>query len=194
MVYSDHNPIVLETDLVLKQVKTEEGNRKKVMTDEGKEAYRKELEERKISERWDNVTNLQETYRNWCKEVDEVKSKHEQMRKITKKRRSKTMRLLMNEKKDIKKKMRENKTEENTARLQELKKEMKAEEEDTYYRRLKKNCDEIKKNGRFNSAGFWKVKKRMERKKDEGNHAVLNKEGKMVTTNEEILKALCRIL
>ena len=60
---------------------------------------------------------------------------------------------------------------------------------DTYYRRLKKTCDEIKKNGRFNSSGFWKVKKRMERKKTEAMHAVMNKEGKLVTNQEEILEA-----
>ena len=75
--------------------------------------------------------------------MDEVKSKHEQIRKITKKRRSKTMRLLMNEKKELKRKNWECKSEERTKRLEELKKTMKAEEEDTYYRRLKKTCDEI---------------------------------------------------
>ena len=55
MVYSDHNPIVVETNLVLKQIKTEESRKRKVMTEEGKEKYRKELEEKKIHRIWDDV-------------------------------------------------------------------------------------------------------------------------------------------
>ena len=189
MVYSDHNPIVLETDLVLKQITTEEGSKRKILTEEGKEAYRKELEERKISQRWKDSSCIQETYNSWCKEVMEVKEKHEQTRKITRKRRSKTMRLLINEKKNIKEEMKGNRNDENIAKLKALKEKMKEEEEETYFRKLKKTCDEIKKDGKFNSGGFWKAKKRMEKKKEDGNHAVLNTKGDLVTSNESILEA-----
>ena len=48
MVYSDHNPIIVETNLVLKQIKTEESRKREVMTEEGKENYRRELEEKEI--------------------------------------------------------------------------------------------------------------------------------------------------
>ena len=105
MVYSDHKPIMIKTDLIMKQIKTEENNRRRVMTEEGREKYKKELEEREISRVWDNVEDLQETYKKWCAEVEEVKTKHEVIRKTTTKRRSKTMRLLIQEKKRVKDQM-----------------------------------------------------------------------------------------
>ena len=159
------------------------------MTEEGKENYRRELEEKEIHKIWDNAQDIQETYVKWCKEVEEIKSKHEEIRKISSKRRSKTMRLLMQEKKKIKERLRAGAKEEDMVRLNELKEQMLDERHEAYYRKLKKNCEEIRKNGKFNSAGFWKVKKRMERRRDEGQHAVRNKKGELVTTNEEILKA-----
>ena len=39
-IYSDHNPIVVETDLVMKQIKTEEEKKRRVLTDEGKLKYK----------------------------------------------------------------------------------------------------------------------------------------------------------
>ena len=43
--------------------------------------------------------------------------------------------------------------------------------------------------GKFSSGGFWKLVKRMKRKKDEAPHAVLAKDGKkLITDNQEILK------
>ena len=48
--------------------------------------------------------------------------------------------------------------------------------------------DRTELNGRFNSGNFLKVKKRMERKKPENNHAVKNKKGELVTENGEILR------
>ena len=189
MAYSDHNPIVVETNLVLKQIKTEENKKRRVMTEEGKERYRRELEEKEINKIWDDVQDIQETYMKWCKEVEEIKAKHEEIRKISTKRRSKTMRLLMQEKKKVKERLRAGAKEEDMVRLKELKEQMLDERQQAYFRKLKKNCEEIRKDGKFNSAGFWKVKKRMERRKDEGQHAVRNKKGELVTSNEEILKA-----
>ena len=66
MVYSDHNPIVIETDMVLKQVKTEERTKRYIMTEDGWEKYRKELEERKLSQVWDDAVDVQTAYEKWC--------------------------------------------------------------------------------------------------------------------------------
>ena len=128
-------------------------------------------------------------YEKWCREVEEVKRKHEEVRKITKKRRSKTLRLLMQEKKKLKGELRAEYKIETRAKLEELKAQVLEEEKNTYFRKLKKNCEEMRKNGKFSSAGFWKVKKKMERKKSEGQHAVRNMKGELVTSNEEILRA-----
>ena len=189
MVYSDHKPIMIKTDLIMKQIKTEENNRRRVMTEEGREKYKKELEEREISRVWDNVEDLQETYKKWCAEVEEVKTKHEVIRKTTTKRRSKTMRLLIQEKKRVKDQMKINGQEKDMEQLKRLKEQMMEEEKETYWRKLQKNCEEIRKNGKFDSGGFWKVKKRMECKKDEAAHAVKNLKGELVTTTEEIKEA-----
>ena len=191
MVYSDHNPIVIETDLVLKQTSIEDNKKRMVMTDDGKVKYRNELKELEVSKIWDNVDDIQEVYSKWCKEVERVKGKYMEKRNTSKKRRSKTMRLLMTEKKKIKERLKRgfDNNENDMVRLHELKEQIMNEEKDTYYRRLKKNCEEIKINGKFNSAGFWKVRKRMERKKEEESYAVRNMKGELVTTNDGILQA-----
>ena len=95
----------------------------------------------------------------------------------------------MKEKKRIKKEMRCGKSEINKEKLERLKEQILNEESENYYRRLQKTCDEISKNGRFSSGKFWEVKKKMERKKEDGAHAVRNKEGKLVNEREEILDA-----
>ena len=71
-IYSDHNPIIIETDLVMKQIKTEEGRKRRILTDEGKVRYRNELAEKKISRIWENPKDLQKAYQDWQKEVEET--------------------------------------------------------------------------------------------------------------------------
>ena len=82
-----------------------------------------------------------------------------------------------------------NATPEAKAKFEELKLKVIEEEQEAYYRKLRKNCDEIRKDGKFSSAGFWKVKRKMERRKAEAQHAVKNLSGELVTSNQEILKA-----
>ena len=109
---------------------------------------------------------------------------------MTKKRKTKTMRLLMKEKKKLKENMRKvGNDDRNMEKLQNLKEQILDEEAENYYRRLRKTVDEISINGKFNSGKFWEVKKRMDRKKEAGAHAVKNKEGELVTDNKKILEA-----
>ena len=138
-----------------------------------------ELAEKKVSKIWDHPEDVQEAYNKWWTEVEEAKTKNEQIRKLTKKRRSKTMRLLMKEKS-----LRLKASEREMLKLNELKEQMLNEEHESYYRKLMKTCEELSKNG---SGNFLKVKKRIERKKAEGVHAVRNKDGKLVTDNDGIL-------
>ena len=160
MVYSDHNPVTIETNLLIKQIDTEESKRRRVLTEEGRMRYRMELEEREVSKIWDRVEDLQETYTKWQKEVEEIKCKHEQVRKMTKKRNTKTMRLLLKEKKELKGNMRkEGNNTSKMEKLQTLKKRILDEEAESYYRRLQKTCNDITKDGKFNSGKFWEVKK-----------------------------------
>ena len=103
----------------------------------------------------------------WWTEVERIKTKNEQVRKLTSRRKSKTMRLLLKEKKILKKELRLNKNEDEIAKLKDLKRRIVDEENDSYYRRLMRTCEEITRNGRFDSSNFLKVKKRMEKKRPE---------------------------
>ena len=143
-----------------------------------------------MSKIWEQVNNIDVTYKKWQTQVEEIKRKHEQTRKMTKKRKTKTMRLLMKEKKELKKNMRIKGNDNGSMeKLRNLKEQILSEEAENYYRRLRRTCEEISKNGKFNSGSFWEVKKKMERKRKEGAHAVKNKDGKLVTENNEILTA-----
>ena len=185
MVYSDHNPIIVKTDLIMMQKETMEKRRKAVLTKEGMKKYHDELQRKKVSQIWNGVENLEEAYVEWERTVMETRKKYEQVRKPTDKRKSKTMRLLMIEKKKIKN---TEIGEERTGRLKQLKRKMMEEEQASYYRKLQRTCEEIRVDGKFSSGGFWKMRKRMRRKKDDEIHAVEDKEGKLLTENEDIIK------
>ena len=188
-IYSDHNPITVKTDLIMMKIQTQEKQKKIVMTKEGRERYKTELQKEGISKIFDESDDIEEVYEKWEKKVMEIRKKNETTRKLTEKRVSKSMRLLMKEKKKIKKEMKDGKTEEQMEKLNMIKEQVLQEEAESYYRRLKKNCEEIKVNGKFNSGGFWKLAKRLKRKKDEVPHAVLAKDGKrLLTENMEIIE------
>ena len=57
------------------------------------------MEKKKVSKIWDGENDVLETYRKWEKTVMETRVENETIRRTTDKRRSKTMRLLMKEKK-----------------------------------------------------------------------------------------------
>ena len=104
------------------------------------------------------------------------------------------MRLLLKEKKNVKKELAEEKTEEKMERLNQIKEQVLQEEKESYYRRLTKTCEEIRVNGKFNSGGFWKLVKRMKRKNDETPHAVQAKDGRKLTENPRNIKEIWRVL
>ena len=102
-IYSDHNPIVLKTDLIMMKIQTEERKKKTIMTKEGKEKYKNDIQKQKVSKIFDESSNIEEVYEKWGNMVMEIRKKNETTRKILQKKMSKTMRLLMKEKKNLKK-------------------------------------------------------------------------------------------
>ena len=94
--------------------------------------------------------------------------------------------MLMAEKKKTKKEMEVGT--ERTEQLNIIKEKILAEEHEIYQRKLKKTCDEIRVQGKFSSGGFWKVVKKMKKKKTEEVHAVEDKEGNLLTSNDQIIK------
>ena len=185
-IYSDHNPIVVETDLVLMAIEIMKRKTRTVLTKEGREKYNNDLQKMKISDIWDDPDeSIQVMYDKWEKKVTEARKRNETVRKSNNKRKSKTMRKLMEEKKNLKA-SNEADDEDRNGKLKDLKEKILMEDHDSYYRRLKKNCEEISKDGEFNSAGFWKLKKRMSRRK-EVVHAVEDRDGNLITDNAEII-------
>ena len=114
------------------------------MTKEGREKYKRDLQKEGVSKIFDESDDLEEVYEKWENKVMEIRKKNETTRKLTEKRVSKSMRLLMKEKKMIKKEMKGETTEEKMEKLNKIKEQVLQEEAESYYRRLKKNCEEIK--------------------------------------------------
>ena len=71
MVYSDHNPIVVKTDLVLMKIQTQEKRKKIVMTREGREKYNLDLQKEGVSKLFDESDNIEEAYVKWESKVME---------------------------------------------------------------------------------------------------------------------------
>ena len=161
MIYSDLNPMILETNLVMKEIKKLEEVKKLVMTEDGYKGYKKEINDKKVSTIWDRDEDFQEKYTKWSEEILSIKRKYEQVRKPTTKCRSKTMRLLIKEKRKLKgdrmNEREKEKKEEIQLKIEELKKEMIKEEKEHKYRKLIKTGESIFKNGKIDSGGFWKL-------------------------------------
>ena len=132
MIYSDHNPVVVKTDLVLMKKQTQEKQKKTVMTKEGREKYKMDLQREKVSKAFDDSADIEEMYEKWERKVMEIRKKNETTRKITDKRVSKSMRLLLKEKKNIKRELAEEKTEEKMEKLNRKKEQVLREEEESY--------------------------------------------------------------
>ena len=186
--YSDHNPITLKTNLVMMKAFTEEEKKKKVITEDGREKYCKEIQRLQISQIWDEEGCMQEKYDKWEEIVMKTRRKFEKTRKKHKKRKSKTMRKLLKKKRKLRGELKSGKDEEKYSELTKIKEKIVREEEESYFRKLKKTCEEIRIEGKFSSGGFWKLIKRMKNKKSENPHAVRNKEGEMLTDKEQIIK------
>ena len=128
MVYSDDNPIVVKTDLVLMKIQTQEKRKKIVMTREGREKYNLDLQKEGVSKLFDESDNIEEAYVKWESKVMEIRKKNETTRKLTEKRVSKSMRLLLKEKKNLKKELAEQKTQEKMEKLNQIKEQVLREE------------------------------------------------------------------
>ena len=140
----------------------------------------------KISNIWNDPDgNVQEMYDKWEEKVMEARKRNETVKKSNRKRKSKSMRKLMDEKKKLKADKKPG-DEDRIKKLNELKEKILSEEHESYFRRLKRNCEEISKDGQFNSAGFWKLKKKMSRRK-EVIHAVEDRDGNLITDNTKII-------
>ena len=160
-VYSDHNPMILETNYVLKEIKKVEDGTKSVMTPDGYKKYKEEIDKEKVSAVWDKDASVQQKYTEWSQMILNIKEKHETVLKPKAKRKSKTMRMLLQEKKKLKIMVKTTRDEELEKRIKILKERIIKEKCDRRYRRLIKTCEKICKKGQLDSGGFWQLQKKM---------------------------------
>ena len=191
-IYSDHNSMILTTNVLLKEMEKQNKPAIKYMTKEGYENYEKEINEAKISNIWDKDGSVAEKFDEWSETVTKIYRKYEQEKKPKHKNKTKTMRLLMKEKRKLKQEKKEEQ-EENIQdsihqKIQELKERILEEQKNQKGRVLMKAVESISNQGRFDSSGFWDLQKKINRKRKETPHAVLNAKGEKVEKTDEILE------
>ena len=80
-IYSDHNSMILRTNVLIKEVEKQVLTGWKYMTKEGYDNYRKEINEAKISTIWDKQQSVEENFEEWSKAVTDIYHKYEQEKK-----------------------------------------------------------------------------------------------------------------
>ncbi len=192
-IFSDHNPMIVKTNMLMKEAIKKEDDTIFVIKKENVEAYKQEIQDQQISKIWDAEGSLQEKYTMWCDKVDEIRQNHSIVKKARRrKQRSKTRRLMELERRKLKK-LRE--SENNIEEKEKIHCEIKSiqikiaeEESSERYRKVMKVTESICNDGRIDSGSFWKLNKKMKGKK-ETPHAVLDLKGNKVQSVEEIKKA-----
>ena len=134
--------------------------------------------------------SLAEKYTKWQKEVNRIMAKCERKAKKGGKSVIKSVRHLMTQKRNIKKK-RLNETDGERKRLLRVQERLIDEyivEENSKEQgdRIKKTVEEIKKSGGVNGAAFWDFKKKVDGQKENTRSAVRGKNGEMLENVQEI--------
>ncbi len=188
-IFSDHNPMILKTNLVMMEIKKKEDSTYSVIKEENREAYKNEIQENQISKIWDEDMDLQEKYTQWSGKVFEIRQKHATLKKTRRKQCSKTRRLMKLERRKMKKQRGTMTDNEEKARLtgeiKNIQERIAEEESNERYRKIMKVTESICNNGRIDSGSFAKLCKKMKGKK-ECPHAVLDSKGNKVQSVKEI--------
>ena len=184
--YSDHNSIIIHLDwkAMIRQISDE--RKIKVMTEQGRENYRQELNKMKPSE-WINEDNdIDEEYEKWTSAVKETYDK--QLKSVTKKNEWKVNRLLMNQIKCLKKARRQESSEIEVklinTRIELLREHCDKEIMARNARKIKNLVDNITKTGKTDLTAFYKFNRK---KKDSGSvtSLVTTEDGRKTESREE---------
>ena len=191
--YSDHNCMLLNMNLLLKEKEKYQMETRTIMTEENYKSFAHDLKTEKVSSIWNQSISFQDKYNQWSRKVIEVRNKNATIKKPKRKQRSKALRELLQKKKQLKKDWKNEENEDEASiiynEIQKLKEMIVQEEQEHNYRRMLKTIETITKDGRFDSGGFWEFQKKMRRKKCDTAHAVVNLKGEKVSETEKILEA-----
>ena len=190
-VYSDHNVISIRLNWIdLEKERHMQTSTRKFMTKEGRLKYTRDIQEAEISKIWDKKGTLQKRYDEWTREVDRIRQNNEKEVKRKKTSMSKQGRLMNTLRKKLKKERKEATEDEERERLQaeidQLKKDIHEEEKQSKVRKIEKVVQEIRCGGQLNGGAFWKLKKKLTKKKADLPHAVYNKDGVKVEEVDKI--------
>ena len=185
--YTDHCMVKVNLNI---QLQADVGMTYSMILDkEGCDKFRERLEKENVSDLL-NGNNIQETYSIWNKKVLQIR---ESCCKRVKIRKSwKVCRMLTKIKKSITREMKNTDDKEKILELKRrrdmVKHQIEEEEEVKEYTRINKIVEEIKKDGGVHSNTFWKVRRKISGKEAETAHSMMNKNGNMCETPEEIKK------
>ena len=184
--YTDHCMITGQMDLLTTD--KPEPKYVKIITEKGWTKFRKEMEEKKVSNLVDERC-IKTTYKEWS---DTVRKIHEGCKvKVKRKRPWKVSRKLIAEKKSITRSLKEALLGKEQIKLLKLRlkstiEQIEEEEHKHEYQRLCKQVDDIKRGGGTNSNAFWKARSRLLKRPDEIVHCMTDKNGKLCDDPEEI--------
>ena len=188
-VYSDHNVILLNLNLIEPERLKAKSSKMMIITAKGYAQIRKEFEEERISNIWKEQIPLSEKYTKWSTKVKEIEEKHKKeiKRKIFTSKKVRVMRRLHKQLKKKRKESDEDRRQEIVQEIKELRVLVIEAEEEERHRKIVKVVESIAANGKMNGGAFWEFRKKFTRKKEQP-HAMMNADGKKVFKHDEIKK------
>ena len=188
-IYSDHNVMMLKIKMLTEYKKVGTTELRTVMTKESYELFRNDIRTNEISNIWtrEHRGDLQQTYDEWTTVVMNLKKKYECRKRNNKTIVNKYTRTLRRCIRYIK---RSKKHQDIAAtRIQILSEEIKNEEKVSYVRKINNIVNMLKKEGGALDQGmFWKFKKKLTPRKREEKTAMIDKHGKRVEDEDEIIE------
>ena len=176
-IYTDHCMIKVKANIQVKPVNI---MKKKQLDKSRLDDFEKEVNEAKISEIID-CDSFQESYSLWSNKVMEITDRHSTQKK-SKKKESKTNRLLIRSKHRVTKQLKQKYIHKHTLNILKKRKQLIQEHIDNERRqeskrRVEATVKSVKENGGVDSATFWEVKKRLMRTTTNEIAAIMDEDG-----------------
>ena len=187
IVYSDHAAIELSMNWMMKI--REEKEQRTYMSPDDYKLFEDMLQAEQVSEII-SEEKFDECYAQWNDKIMSIV--HKCSKKKKKKKQWKSNRLLTQARKCVQKELRGNLGTERRklliTRKNLLTKHIHDEDNKRHFQYVNKVVDKIKSEGGVNSDAFWELMRRLQRRKQETGHAIINDEGIRIENKEEIKK------
>ena len=191
IIYSDHNAMMCNLSWREENRQKQHNSNRKIMTENSYKKYERKLEEIEVSKIWEKNEGMQKLYDEWVEIVAKVMEACK--KKARNKNKSKTMRNMITTKRNLKKKL---KTITNISdrkitmtRYKQLTNYAIEEQQKQYSKQIQATVENLRKvGGGMKEMTFWEFKRKLERRKEEQMTSMIDINGRIVETKEEILK------